>query len=115
MWIRDTTVDAREIDVKLKEASNFLKKNTIFLDQSYRIPISFLDKEVRAEKKLRKQEDFKLDSLITAGDSAAAAEWEETILKRREREEDRTLDTLKTETCNISQIILIPTQMIHKI
>ncbi len=97
MWIRDTTVDAREIDVRLKEASNFVKKNTIFLDQSYRIPISFLDKDVRKEKKLRKQEDFKLDSLVMAGDSAAAAQWEETILKRRERQEETSLDTLKTE------------------
>ena len=97
MWIRDTTVDAREIDVNLKEASNFLKKNTLFLDQSYRIPISFLDKDVRAEKKLRKQEDMKLDSLVMAGDSAAIAEWEETIRRRRERKEQTSLDTLKTE------------------
>ena len=41
-WIRDTLVDAREIDVYLRDASNELKKNTIFLDQTYRIPLSFL-------------------------------------------------------------------------
>ena len=41
-WIRDTIVDAREIDVYLRDASNELKKNTIFLDQTYRIPLSFL-------------------------------------------------------------------------
>ncbi len=96
-WIRDTTVDAREIEVHLKEASNFLKKNTIFLDQSYRIPISFLDKEVRAEKKLRKQEDFKLDSLVNAGDSAGAAQWQEEMMARRAAHEEKSLDTLKTE------------------
>jgi hypothetical protein len=97
MWIRDTTVDAREIDVYLKDASNALKKNTIFLDQSYRIPLSFLDKEVRAEKKLRKQEDLKLDSLKTAGDTAAIADFQASIDQRRAKAEDTAADTLKTE------------------
>ena len=96
-WIRDTTVDAREIDIYLKDASNDLKKNTLFLDQSYRIPISFLDKEVRAEKKLRKQEDLKLDSLIVAGDSAAIADFQQQIERRRERKKETALDTLKTD------------------
>ncbi len=41
-WIRDTTVDAREIEVYLRDASNELKKNTVFLDQTYRIPLDFL-------------------------------------------------------------------------
>ena len=41
-WIRDTTVDSREIEVYLRDASNELKKNTLFLDQTYRIPLSFL-------------------------------------------------------------------------
>ncbi len=97
MWIRDTTVDAREIDVYLKDAGNDLKKNTIFIDQSYRIPLSFLDKEVRAEKKLRKQEDLKLDSLMTAGDSAAIADYQMAIEARRSRKEETSMDTLKTE------------------
>ena len=97
MWIRDTTVDAREIDVYLKDASNDLKKNTIFLDQSYRIPLSFLDKDVREEKKLRKQEDLRLDSLMTAGDSAAIAEYQLAVETRRARKEETSLDTLKTE------------------
>ena len=97
MWIRDTTVDAREIDVYLKDASNDLKKNTIFLDQSYRIPLSFLDKDVRTEKKLRAQEDLKLDSLKSFGDSASIAEYEKSIETRRARKEETDLDTLKTE------------------
>ena len=29
--IRDTTVDAREIEVRLKDASTMMKKNTVFL------------------------------------------------------------------------------------
>ena len=96
-WIRDTTVDAREIDVYLKDASNDLKKTTIFLDQSYRIPLSFLDKEVRAEKKLRAQEDMKLDSLIAAGDSVGLAQFQMSVEQRRARQEETSLDTLKTE------------------
>ena len=96
-WIRDTTVDAREIEIYLKDASNFLKKNTLFLDQSYRIPISFLDKEVRAEKKLRKLEDFKLDSLVNASDSIGAAKYMEEILARRSQYEESSIDTLKTD------------------
>ena len=40
MWIRDTTVDVREISVNLANAANTYKKNTVFFDQSYRIPLS---------------------------------------------------------------------------
>lgn len=35
--IRDTTVDSREIEVNLASASNTLRKNTVFLNQSWRI------------------------------------------------------------------------------
>ena len=55
-WIRDTTVDSREIEVYLRSASNKLKKNTLFLDQTYRIPFTFLDKNVREAKKREKIE-----------------------------------------------------------
>ena len=44
MWIRDTTVDAKEIDVYLRDAENKLKRNTVFLDQTYRIPLSLKSK-----------------------------------------------------------------------
>ena len=96
-WIRDTTVDAREIGVYLNDAHNDLKKNTIFLDQSYRIPLTFLDKDIRAEKKLREQEDMKLDSLIAAGDTVGVAQFQMSIEQRRARQEETKLDTLKTE------------------
>ncbi len=79
-WIRDTLVDAREIGVYLNEASNRLKRNTLFLDQTYRIPFTFLDKEVRAQKKeerLRKKADklvrMRRDSILKSGDSLAIA------------------------------------------
>lgn len=43
-FIRDTTIDAREIDVYLTNATSNLKKNTVFLDQTYRIPFEFINK-----------------------------------------------------------------------
>ena len=42
MWIRDTTVDAREIAVNLASASNSYRKNTVFFDQSFRFPFNFI-------------------------------------------------------------------------
>ncbi len=44
MWIRDTTVDVREIEVNLAAAQNRLTKHTLFFDQSYRIPMDFIDR-----------------------------------------------------------------------
>ena len=100
-WIRDTTVDAREIEVYLKNASNLVKKNTVFLDQSYRIPFTFLDKDVRAQKKEEKRKAFLRDSIMTYGDSTAIAalleaeEMEATAAARRK--ETDVVDTLKTD------------------
>lgn len=37
MWIRDTSVASNEIAVHLRNASNEIKRNTIFLNQSFRI------------------------------------------------------------------------------
>lgn len=68
-WLRDTTVDAREIEVYLKNADNKLKKNTVFLDQSYRIPFSFIDKI--KDRKEAKKRDAVLDSIMASGDSLA--------------------------------------------
>ncbi len=70
-WIRDTTVDAREIEVYLKGAGNQLKKNTVFLDQSYRIPFSFIDRI--KEKKEAKKDNARRDSIMASGDSLAIA------------------------------------------
>ena len=54
-WIRDTTVDAREVDVYLKDAGNLIKKNTVFLDQTYRIPFTFLDR-IKERREARNQD-----------------------------------------------------------
>jgi hypothetical protein len=41
-WIRDTTVEPREIPVTLSGASSKIVKHTWYLDQQYRIPFEFL-------------------------------------------------------------------------
>ena len=94
-WLRDTTVDSREINVHLNKADNFIKKNTIFLDQSYRIPFNFLSKEARAAKKAAKEEKAYRDSILASGDSVAIEEFlamqEELTL-----ESDKRKDSLNT-------------------
>ena len=42
--IRDTTVEVREIAVTLSDAANKYKKNTLFLDQTLRIPFTFIER-----------------------------------------------------------------------
>ena len=81
-WIRDTTVDAREIAVRLSDADSRVKKNTIFLDQSYRIPFTFLSKSAREEKKARKAEEAYRDSIMASGDSLAIAEYMNAAAER---------------------------------
>jgi hypothetical protein len=71
-WIRDTTVDAREIDIYLKDASSTTKKNTVFLDQSYRIPFTFIENLKGRKERLRKA--AVRDSIMASGDSAAIAQ-----------------------------------------
>lgn len=85
-WIRDTTVDAREIDVHLTSASNRIKRNTVFLDQSYRVQLNFLKKEgTRAE---RKAEKIRKDSIMAHGDSAAIADLLATEEAKKEARRD---------------------------
>lgn len=72
-WIRDTTVDSREIDVYLRDASNLIKKNTIYLDQTYRIPFDFIN-NLKGRKE-RKLEEAVRDSIMNSGDSTAIAAY----------------------------------------
>ena len=46
MWVRDTTVEPREIPVTLAgaEAKSHITKNTWYLNQQYRIPFDFIEK-----------------------------------------------------------------------
>jgi len=48
-WIRDTTVEPREIPVMLSGASSKITKNTWYLNQQYRIPFDFIER-LRARK-----------------------------------------------------------------
>ena len=97
--IRDTMVDSREIEVYLNNASNKLKRNTLFLDQTYRIPFTFLDKEYRAEKKAEKLRMAVRDSIMATGDSLAIAAFEMQEAARLEKlaETSEGSDTLKTD------------------
>ena len=86
-WIRDTTVDAREIDIYLKDASSTTKKNTVFLDQSYRIPFTFIENLKGRKERLRKA--AVRDSIMASGDSAAIAQLlDEEALELEESEAD---------------------------
>lgn len=49
-WIRDTTVGSREIKTHLSDAKNLIKKKTFFLDQTYRIPFTFIKHLVTSHK-----------------------------------------------------------------
>ena len=46
-WIRDTTVGSREIAVHLTDADTRVVKNTVFLDQKLRIPMTFIKDLIR--------------------------------------------------------------------
>ena len=98
-WIRDTTVDSREIDIYLRDASNRLKRNTLFLDQTYRIPFTFLDKEYREEKRAEKLRIAERDSIMASGDSAAIAQYQEREAIRLERlaAASEGADSIKTD------------------
>ena len=98
-WIRDTLVDAREIEVYLNDARTSLKKNTVFLDQTYRIPFTFLDKDVRARKKEEKAFEARRDSILATGDSLAMAAFkvEEEQRMARLASTDAQADSVQTD------------------
>ena len=93
-WIRDTTVDAREIDVYLRDAENQLKKNTLFLDQSYRIPLTFLT-DLKGKKE-RKLQEARRDSIMASGDSTAIAQL------MAEEERQLAIEAAKADTATIN-------------
>ncbi len=62
-WIRDTTVDSREIAVRLSDAVSHVKKRTVYLDQQVRIPMSFVQDLFSGRKAL--------SDTLAAGDSTA--------------------------------------------
>ena len=89
--IRDTTVNARELDVFLSDAHSKVKKNTLFLDQQYRIPFSFINK--MKDRKLDKAlEAHYRDSVLAEQDSISTERLEKWLeMKRSERSQADTL------------------------
>jgi len=74
-WIRDTTVGAREIDVYLDDgtdASSLVKSNTVFLDQVYRIPFSFIKNLGKGRKKESVTDSLPSLSAMPGADSSFA-------------------------------------------
>ena len=98
MWIRDTTVDAREIAVNLASASNTYRKNTVFFDQSFRLPFDFI-KRGKARKAAEKADAAYRDSVLAVGDSTAIAEMEELLALRAE---ERAADKSKSDSLDTS-------------
>ncbi len=82
--IRDTTVNARELDVFLNEAQSKVKKNTVFLDQQYRIPFEFINriKDRKLDKELEAQYR---DSVLAAKDTVSAEALASWLDKQREK------------------------------
>ena len=74
MWIRDTTVDVREIEVNLAAATNRYSKKTFFLDQSYRIPFQFLE-ELRHRKDTSWVRPDTLNTDMTTGFIGTSSEY----------------------------------------
>ena len=99
-WIRDTTVDAREIDVYLKDESSTTKKNTAFLDQSYRIPFNFIE-NLKGRKERKHQEALRA-SIMENGDSLAIAE----LLQKEAEELEEKEAAADTVNNNITTAII---------
>ncbi len=96
-WIRDTTVGSREIDVYLKDASTLIKKNTVFLDQTYRIPFNFIN-NIKEKRTLNKELTAYRDSALTSGDSLRISSLEDDLNRiRSEHAGKSTADTLNTD------------------
>ncbi len=85
--VSDTTLDAREYPVNLSDASTTVIRNTLFLDQQYRIPFTF----IRNIKNRKIDKAFK-DSVMATGDSARIASLGDLLAQRKEERE--AADTL---------------------
>lgn len=76
--VSDTTLDAREYPILLTTASTALKKHSVFVDQQYRIPFTFLK---RMQEK-RAVNNFK-DSILVSGDTSAVMKLDELMAAYR--------------------------------
>ena len=89
-WIRDTTVNAREIGVNLTDASNEVSKNTVYLDQTFRIPFTFIEK-IRAKKDSTYVPADTLNTNITTAFVGHSSEW--TVFSKKYTDNISLTDT----------------------
>ena len=71
--IRDTMVEPREIAVWLNSASSETRKNTVFIDQSIRIPFGFIDRLKRKKREKASEAAAMADSTFATTDTTATA------------------------------------------
>ncbi len=64
-WIRDTTVNSRDIPVNLKKAESKVKKRSFFIDQQLRIPFDFINRLKASRDTTFKYNADSLDRNIT--------------------------------------------------
>ena len=99
-WIRDTTVDAREITVNLAAASNRYNKRTFFLDQSYRIPFEFIEK-LKHRKDSTWTPSDSLNTNITTGFIGTSSEY--TVYSKKYVDQNSSnLSTFYNDVYNIN-------------
>ena len=90
--IRDTTVDAREVNVFLSGASSKVVKKTLFLDQQYRIPFTFINK-IKDRKIDKALEEAYRDSIRATRDTLSLEAMEAWLEEKRQ--ERAGADTLE--------------------
>ena len=74
-WIRDTTVEAREIPVNLKDASSSTKKKTFYLQQQLRIPFNFVNNARARIDTTFKFDPDSMDLSVTTAFIGHSTEW----------------------------------------
>lgn len=97
MWIRDTTVEVREINVSLENAKSTTAKSTFFLDQQYKIPFYFLQDRMDKREEAQWEEHYR-DSIKTIGETLDLekledyldAKWNQREIAREDSGEDLT-------------------------
>ena len=99
-WVRDTTVDAREIEVNLAAASNRYTKRSFFFDQSYRIPFEFIER-LRHRKDTSWVPADTLNTNVTTGFIGTSSEYT-TYSKKYVDQTSSALSSFYNDVFNIN-------------
>ncbi len=91
MMVRDTTLDAREYPIHLTNASSTTVRTTVFLDQQYRIPFSFIRK-----MQSRKDDKSFRERIMNSGDSTLLS-VADSLIAAHAAEREAALDSLGDE------------------